>query len=674
MPKQHSSRPLQKALAGLACASFLAFGSPTVLAQDLPVDARVSVPVASADYPDADALLMLDDISFEVRPDKSSVFDEHDAVKVLTPDGVDENATLDRILDEDQSKIEVLVARTIKADGRVINAPAPQVTPLVQDSPLYKNVKRFSLRFPEVEVGDTVEFRLRTSHKPKRGGHFWATTYVENPMPIVDSSFTVKVPKGVYFQAAAPGLGADQGTKDEVTEGGVDFQRLRWKIQNQKAFTYRALAPATLSLLNRIEVSSFKSWDEVGRYIGEDWQAHSTISEGLALRVAGWLPNSADIEARASSILRQLGAGRKAASFLSEEQGFHTPSQVFSQKLISLNDASLLTSVALTSAGIENIPVATLGVSAQSLKDELPQPEKVQKIVLQVPTSNGESFWIDPESVGFLLTELPAGTSDTAALSWDHRFSGGAVGAVDLETASAVANREELAVEGRLERNGRAELTLQFDRYGGTALNARQAARDIQEGAREVRDRALDSFFNNAAGAYGQRARLLGRYFESDPEAQDPFSLAFTVAVPSFGKVEGSTLTVPLPRFLSANIRAAVMEKRRETPLRFDQPYQQDVRIHLIFPEGSTVVDAPLKIAKSTPETEFVATGRASGNEVWYVGRLTVMDPWIDGEGLTRALDVLGAAIESEDTEISVSLPAEYHAEEPEVGPEDDEG
>jgi hypothetical protein len=637
-----------------------------------PVDARINVAATALDYPQANSVLMLDDIRFDVKPDRTHIFDEHDAVKVLTADGVDENATLDRILDENSSTIEVLTARTIKSDGRVLDAPAPELTPLAAGSKVYGSVKRFSIRFPEVEVGDVVEFRLRTTHKPKPGGHFWATTYVENPMPIADSSFTVTIPKGVYFRAAAPGMADGTPVEEAINLEGTDYRRLRWKVKDQQAFTYKPLAPSTLSLLARIEVSSFRNWEEVGRYIGEQWAANSTISEGLALRIAGWVPNTADPLARARDVLREIGRNRKAASFLSEEPDFHKPSQVFPEELISLADSSLLVSVALSTAGIPNIPVATIGVSSSSLKDELPHPEKVERIILQVPLGGGESYWVDPEAPGFLLSEPPPGTSDTAGFSWDPRFLGGAVGLQDLELASAVSNREELAVEGRLERNGRAELTLQFDRYGGAALNARQAARDIKDGARGVRDRALDSFFSSAAQGYGDRARLLSRFFESDPDVRDPFSLAFTVAVPGFGKTENDVMTVPLPRFLSANIRAAVLEKQRSVPLRFDQPYQQDVRIHLLFPEGSTVTDAPLRIEKSTPEAEFVATGRAEGNEVWYVGRLTVLDPWIDQPQLERTLEVLTTAIESEDTVVKVSLPPEYQAGGEED--EDDEG
>lgn len=667
------SSKFRRGLMGLALAGFLTVGAPLGWAQPLGVDPRITVAVEAADHPAANSVLMLDDIRFDVRPDRTHIFEEHDAVKVLTLEGIEENASLDRILNTAEAKIEVLVARTVKANGKIINAGPPEITPVAKESKLYSSINRFSIRFPEVEVGDVVEFHLRTVHQPKPDGHFWATTFVENPMPIVDSSFTVTIPKGVYFQTATPGIAQSKAEEEAVTLDGTEYRRLSWKVRDQKAFEPKPLAPSTLSLLKRIEVSSFRSWDEVAGFLGQQWTENSTLSEGLALRVAGWLPTSSDTAVRARAILKELGQKRKVASFLAEIPHFHRPSAIFPESVISLPDSSLLLSVALSAAGIPNVPIATLGESRASLAQELPNPEKIDRVILQVAGNDGRTYWVDPESPGFLLEAPPPGTADTAVLSWDPRFAGEHKGLRDLEPGSALANREELAVEGRLERNGRAELSLQFDRYGGAALNARQAARDIGEGARGVRDRALDSFFNNAALAYGERARLLGRFFETDPEATDPFSLAFTIAVPGFGKQEGDLLTVPLPRFLSANIRAAALEKGRgEIPLRFEQPYQQDVRVHLIFPEGSKVLDAPARIEKKTPQAEFVATGRAEGNEVWYVGRLTVLDPWVEPPELKSVLSVLGSAIESEDTTIKVSLPTERRASDD--SDEDDEG
>lgn len=626
--------------------------SPAV-AQVEPLDPRLTIKATGEEYPSADAVLLLDDIRFDVKTDGTHIFDEHDAVKVLTKSGVDENDVLTRVVNESQAQIEVVQARTIKPNGRVIKAPAPKIDTLASGSKVYEPIKRWSLEFPDVEEGDIVEFHIRTVRKPLPGRHFWATTYVQNPMPIADSTFTATIPTEFKFRYAAPGV-PDRNPKDEtVTVDGVECRRLSWAISNQQPYNFEALAPSTLSLLNRIEISSFQNWDEVAKFIGDDWQQHNSFSEGLALRVAGWMPPSGSTKERATALLKELTSKRRVAGFLAEFPHFNRPSDVFDEKMISEVDAALLTSASLSAAGIPNLPVLTLGVRADHLDDELPHPEKVQKVALKIPVTEEETYWVDPESSGFLLTAPPLGTAGTAAISWDPRWNSGLQ---NIRAASAYANREELAMEGRLEANGRAELTVQFDRYGGAALDARQAAREIKEGARGTRDRTLDTYFINTARSYGQRARVLSQFFELDAEAKDPFSLSYTLAVPNFARTEGNKLMVPLPQFLAANIRAAARHKRRSTPLKFEQPYQQDVRIHLLFPEGSLVVDAPETIERRTPEVDFVATGRADGNEVWYVGRLTVREPWVDEDGLERTLEVLSEAIKSEKTVVTVTL------------------
>lgn len=656
----------------LMCATLLWTGTPA-WGQTILDDPRLTVPVTASIFPETDAVLMIDDISFEVAPDRSHSFEEHDIVKVLTKDGIDENASLVRAVDQSQTTVEVKVARTIKADGRIIDAPPPQYGPLAPDSPIYGSIKRFSLQFPDLEVGDMIEFHLLTKHKPKPGGHFWATTYVQNPMPILDSTFSVTIPEGIYFQTATPGEKRLEPVRTKFTKNGTSYQKLKWEVKEEAAYEFEPLSPKALSLLKRIEVSSFKDWGEVAQFIQKDWEKHNTLDEGLVLRIAGWMPASGDLKERASTLMRELNRNRKIASFLGETPTFHDLRKIFNEQLVSSPDATILASAALSMAGIPNVPIASFGVNVQSLADELPNPEKVAKIILEIPRAGDSSLWFDPETPGFILTSLPDRTSDTAALSWDPRFVAADNGLMDLRVTSAFDNREELAIEGRLERNGKAELTVQFDRYGSSALISRQAARDFQEGGREARDRALSTFFRNTARAYGPRARLLSRFFELDAETVDPFSLSFTVSVPGFGQVQDGTLLVPLPRFLSSSLRAAARERNRTTPLVFDQPYQQDVRIHLVFPEGSQVLEAPATVQKKTAEAEFVATGRASGNEVWYVGRLTVLDPWIEQEALQRSMEILNAALKSEDTILKVDLSKAETPTSPSSGDEEEE-
>ena len=656
LSKLSSKAEGRRALAALVCAGVMFCTSPALPQSDFEVDSRLSVPATTQMFPDQASVLMLDDIKFTVHPDRSHTFDEHDAVKVLNQEGVDDNATLVRVVDTSKSEVEVLLARTIKADGRVLNAPAPQYNTLAPDSKVYGDVKRFSLRFPDVEVGDIVEFHLRTTHKPKEGGHFWATTYVQNPMPILDSTFTVTVPKNVKFRTATPGHPNSKPEEQTIEKDGVSYQQLSWKIQKEDAYEFKALAPKPISLLKRIEVSSFDDWEQVADFLKKDWDAHHRLSEGLMLRIAGWMPDSGEVYERASALVKELNSSHKVASFLADEPQFHEPDRVATEKLISSGDSSLLASTAMSAAGIPNIPIMTFGVNAQSLADELPNPEKVEKIVLEIPQAGEESLWFDPEIPGFIQESMPSGTSDTAAISWDPRFKNGRKGLADLDSNSAFENREELAIEGRLEKTGKAELTLQYDRYGASALDSRQAARDISEGARDARDRALSTFFRNTTRAYGPRARLLGRYFELDSDSADPFTLSFTVSVPGFAQVQKTTMLVPLPRFLPSSLRSAARERNRSTPIVFEQPHQQDVRIHLIFPEGSQVSTVPTSIQSRTPEAEFVATGRAEGNEVWYVGRLTIFDPWIEDEELQRSLETLATALKSEDTILKVEL------------------
>ncbi len=635
------------------------------------LDPRLTVEATEETYPGQDAVLLLDDITYLVHPDRRTTYVEHDAVKILSETGLAEHGNLVRAVDSAHSRIEVLRARTVKPDGRTIDAGPAVYSDLVPEGSLYFHLKRMEIRFPEVEVGDVVEFHIETTHDARPGGHFWGTTYVTNPMPIANSTFTVLVPEGVDFHTATPGLVGVQPEVSTTEREGRAYRKMFWQVADQPAYEFLPMSPPPLSQLVRIEVSSFPDWAAVADYLGQQWREQSRLPEGLVLRIAGWLPSGASANERAQALLRQLGEDRTVMPLLGEDPRFHRPGEVFQQEAISPNDAALLTSVALSQAGIRNVPVASLGVPVAALQDELPTPEKVQKIALELPSLGSPSKWVDPETPTFLQDAPPSGFASSAAFSWQDGWPSASPGQlVNLADPSPLNHREEVALEGRVERSGRTELTVAYDRYGTAALTARHAARQVSGEGREAQERALDGFFQGLARTYSQRARLLSRFFEMNPDAPDPFGLAFTIAVPNYGQPEGDSMLVPLPRFLSPQLRAAARDLGRTAPLVFDQPYQQDVRLHLIMPEGSRIEKAPGDLEVQVPGVEFSAWSRSDGAQFWYVGRLTIQRGLYDEESLPGVLSVLQQALSNEASILVVALPPEGEVEE--ASPEED--
>lgn len=640
----------------LVCVGLLLLISP-LWAQSLgsELDPRLTVEASAENYPGAQTVYLLDDLTFVVEPDRSHSLEEHNAIKILHSDGIESNRRLLRMVDITTTEIEIISARTVKADGRVINSPKPTYTAGGKENQTYENLRLFSLEFPDLQVGDTVEFHLRTTYQPKPGGHFWSATFVQNPIPLKQATFTFIVPEDVPYQTNTPGHPETQATETLIERDGVTYKHLHWKMGEEPSYEYPPLSPPALTLLKRVEVSSFMNWSEVAEYLQSDWDANHKVSDSILLRTAGWLPTVGDTGARAAGLIRELNRKRQVVGTMTHQPEFHSPEKLLDRETLFSSDISLLTSVVLSAAGIENIPVLILGFDSDILSKELPTPEKIEQVVLQVPRPGKDPLWFDPQNPSFLLHSAPPKAQGTVVFSWDSRF--GTKDPVELKPSLPFNNREELVLEGRIEKNGRGEFSVQYDHYGQRAIDFRNFARELQEGPRETKERMLDSLFQNATRSFGQRARLITRFFEPDPDAVEPITLAFTVAVPGAGQLQDDILLVPLPRFLSSSVRSAARGYRQDTPLVFGEPNQLDVRIHLIFPKGSEVLNAADPIRYQTPEFELVVESRVHENEVWYVGNVTVNDPWVGSDRLEAVLEGLKLTTGSEDTILKVRLP-----------------
>ncbi|CAN0162546.1 unnamed protein product [Phaeothamnion confervicola] len=134
----------------------------------LPTDQRFQNAPGASQYPQAPGLLLQDSISFRAQADGSNEFEEHDVIKVLNDQGVQEHRELLRVYQSENESIEVKRACTILPDGRVLDLPKQAIIdePLMPTSSAYKGLHKFEIHFPGVKPNAIVEFHLVTRRKP----------------------------------------------------------------------------------------------------------------------------------------------------------------------------------------------------------------------------------------------------------------------------------------------------------------------------------------------------------------------------------------------------------------------------------------------------------------------------------------------------------------------------
>ncbi|MCA9797141.1 MAG: DUF3857 domain-containing protein, partial [Candidatus Eremiobacteraeota bacterium] len=372
----------------------------------LRVDNRFLDSPGSERYPQARALILLDDIQFDLEPDGSVAFSEHDAIKVLNEDGVKEQSELVRIYDSRLEKYELRSARIISAEGAVTEVPTSEVSDdaLFKSSQAYGDFRKFKVNFPGVKPGMVVEFDIVTHRKPRADKAWWATSYVQNPSPILSSTFTARLPAGTPLHWSTPGLG--KLTPEKSTSDGKDVYY--WAVKDQLALEPEPSMPNVLQALNRIEISSFPDWKSVGQWIDKGWNLQVSPTSKVALKAAGLLPVEGTPRERLQSILGWVEKEKEVVDFLNDDFFPRDPSLVVDEPVLANLDVASLVGSMLTFAGYKVEPVVTFPEPTNRQDEELPMPSKMDDVVLRVTdVAANKTWWISPEHPGEASADPP---------------------------------------------------------------------------------------------------------------------------------------------------------------------------------------------------------------------------------------------------------------------------
>ncbi|MBI3930140.1 MAG: DUF3857 domain-containing protein [Armatimonadetes bacterium] len=628
-----------RALTGCLLALALTFWAPASAEPAkslLRVETRYLNAPGRAEYPEAKALVLVDEIGFELQADGSTLFREHDVIKLLSQDGVEEHGELVRVYRRGDERIDVHQARTIRADGTIVEVPKENVedVPLVPESEHYKDYRKLTIRFPEAAPDHLVEFRLETHKGAAPDRAWWATTYVQNPDPMLSSTFDVRLPGGTELHWRAPGVARSRPQKSQQEGRDVYY----WDTGSEPAMEMEPSMPAVLDVLHRIDVSSFSSWEELGQWFLEGWRATVRPNQRVSLKAAGLLPVGVGAREKAQALLAWIGTEKDVVDLFVQEYRPEEPWKLLDEEVLSSLDAAGLAASLLEFAGFEVVPALAFSSQSGTVAQDLPRPSRVQRVLLRVrDTSTQQVWWVDPEHPGELLDYPPSGFQGSGALL----LASEKPIMIDLPIAPPDINRQELRVESRVDRTGRAEVGLSLTQFGGSGVLWREAARELFAARRELREQTLDRLFGRMAATFSPRARVHERYFALDPEPGEPFEMAATFIIPGFATMEAEQFELPLPAQYNDRLMELVQEQgSREFPAHLDHPFRDETQIHVVLPAGTEVVSLPPSAEVENDVASFFSTVRHEGDEVWYYSRLVLKKPWISLDEYPKLLDV----------------------------------
>jgi tetratricopeptide (TPR) repeat protein/transglutaminase-like putative cysteine protease len=368
---------------------------------------------AKADY--SQEPFVIEQMSSKVafQDDGTSVRQQTTRIRVQNDTGVQQWGLIELPFESGTSTLDIDYVRVRKPDGTVVVTPPDNIQDLdaeiTRNAPLYSDVRVKHIAVKGLTPGDVLEFQAHwTSTKPLAPGQFWFDYNFDKNGIVLDERLEVSVPSDRPVKVRGP-----QGTQMVAESAGRRVYT--WTGSNLSSKPAKKSGRATLDAslgLNHppdVEVSSFKSWDEVASWYWNLQKDRVEPSPAVRAKAAELIKGMTDDSAKLRAIYDFVSTHYR---YIGIDFGIgryqpHSADDVLSNNFGDCKDKQTLLASLLQAAGIQADPVL---ISTSSRFDpDIPSPQQFDHVIGYVPEGK-TGFWLDttPEitSFGYLLPVL----------------------------------------------------------------------------------------------------------------------------------------------------------------------------------------------------------------------------------------------------------------------------
>lgn len=472
--------------------------------------------------------------------------------------------------------LDIDYMRVRKPDGTVVLTPVSDVQDLDSEvsrqAPMYTDQREKHVVVKALAVGDVVEYHVVwTVHDPVAPGHFWIDdTFFHNGI-CLDEQLEFDVPRNVlvrFASGAVPPVITETATRRLYTLRSSNLVRSEEEDIPAWEKGPGAAPPSA------IQLSSFQSWSEVGKWYGE--------------LVAPQVKATPQIQAKAEELTRGKSTETEKIRALYEfvsrfryigvslGQGRYTPHRaedVLANRYGDCKDKHTLFAALLAAAGIKAYPAMISSTS--KIDSGVPSPSLFDHVITAIP--QGDSFlFLDTTPEVAVVGYLPAPLRDKSAL------------VVTVESPSRLvktppnppgANSETFHMDASLDAQGTLEGKARVEATGDSEIRLRSAFRVTSES--QWRD--LVQAVSGGMGFGGTVSDVSA----AQPEVTGgPFWFAYSYHRPDYSDWKERQITLPLPPVMLP----ALTEKRKSSkdPLSLGSPVDITYEAKVTLPKGLT--------------------------------------------------------------------------------------
>ena len=480
--------------------------------------------------------------------------------------------------ESDSEAVQLRGAKVYRANGQVDEAIETGEGPA--DNPsiaTYTSARAYYVHFPRLSPGDVVELQYRVEDVAPRNAfadYFGEVVYLQSSEPVARAEYVLLTPKSRTFYFNTPKV---PGLVQDVVEQG-DTRIYHFIANNVAAVEPEALQPPYSEILGHVHVSTYKTWDDMGRWywglVKDQFVADDEVRRRVADVTRGLHTEQEKVRAVYDYVVQKT-------RYVALEFGIHgfkpyRCAQIFARGFGDCKDKATLIVAMLHELGIP----ATIVIVRTGMRGEFEtEPASLAPFDHAIAYVPSLDLYLDGTAEYSGATELPG--MDRGALAL--QINEGHPKLVHLPDPPPSETVMSMHIDATVTPDAAAQIVWNADISGAEASTWRQ--RYHAEGSRKAR--LQEDLASSFAGVE------IGSIETNNLEdVEQKVSLHVRAKVPQLGRREGDSISLPVgPGEHLVHEWAQLSRRHLDVRLHEQSTAETEWKIHV--PAGMRVTGAP---------------------------------------------------------------------------------
>jgi tetratricopeptide (TPR) repeat protein len=338
-------------------------------------------------------------------------------IRIQSEAGVQRYGLLALSYQSSTESLDIDYVRVQKPDGTVVPTPAENTqdmaAEITRQAPFYSDLREKHVAVKGLSVGDSLEFHAHWhTTKPLAPGQFWYAYNFSHDGIILQEQLQISVPRDRPVKWKSPDV------KPAITEVGARrvFVWIGSQLEHKSSDQEKSEQETTLYQTARgqlpladVQISSFQSWEEVGRWYGGLQQERVKPTPEILAKASELTKGASDDNAKLRAIYKYVSTEFRyiGIAFGIGRYQPHEAAEVLSNQYGDCKDKHTLLASLLDAAGIKAYPA--LISSSHEIDQDVPSPGQFDHVISVVPQGSG-FLWLDTTTevapFAYLVTPL----------------------------------------------------------------------------------------------------------------------------------------------------------------------------------------------------------------------------------------------------------------------------